>query len=268
MDDVKKIFLNHCDDKDLIKRFFNENPSRKTVRQLLWDLNTFKLSNNDFFRLVDCCGYLLHTHHSFSRCRSMALQYSNNHIERGSYYIDMLVNYCKFFSLREKIEYLSDFIPEIFFTNIDKFFAKNYPEPSLCIDFVMDMEDMIATYSDKNNSRMDNIYQKRKCLETDITIGDKCFSFIIPKLPTDVLEEARALKICIMARFQQYIKEELIYCFMREKNNIDKHFVSIIIDARSNKILWAIKENHINVDGIELEAVNTWYDTVFKKFFC
>lgn len=254
MDDVK-IFYEHCDDKDLVRRFFNEKPSKKTVRQLLWDLNTLKLDNNDFFRLVDCCGYLLHSHYSFSKCRSLALQWKNQ-------YIGAMVNYCKFFSLREKVLYLQRFVPEI---NVDDFFITNYPSPKDTEIFVMKMEQIVATHTDANNEKMKNIYLERKNLETDISIGDDCFSFIIPKSSADILKEARDLKICIMARFQQYIDKELIYCFMRDKKDIDKPLVSIIIDARTNKILWAIKENHVNVDGAFKEAVDTWYNTVFCK---
>lgn len=91
----------------------------------------------------------------------------------------------------------------------------------------------------------------------DSFVSDKTkFFAIVPKTHKELYQEGIDMKNCLVMRGPYVASGEMKVVFLRKEE--DKPYIDIILNAE-NKIIWAIRESHVTVEGEDLEAVFLWY---------
>ena len=233
--------------EDIQKLYFSDiSIYDKNIRKIKFDIEHFHLDLNQIITCLKSMTYLEHNGFCFKKIRN-------------NYYQNYQAGFC-FFTYNSYLQKYSEYASlykKLY--NQENFIQKKYP-----VFVEKELETILNKLEVKDKKIIgifNNIYLENKYLEKEITFENETYSFVIPKTLDEVRKEASSLKICIAARYKQYMKKELIYVFMRNKKDISKSYASIIIDAYTKKVMWAITEFHKNLEGNDKKVLDLYLKT-------
>lgn len=83
-----------------------------------------------------------------------------------------------------------------------------------------------------------------------------------PKTPGTLIKEGYKMHNCLRARAYWAALGSMKFFFIRKKNDIETPMIDVILD-KNNRIIWAITDNHHNVEGKTKDIVDEWYQICF-----
>lgn len=124
------------------------------------------------------------------------------------------------------------------------------------------INDDIARLTELKNVTFPKVVEKMKVFDGEIIFNNKKYIVDTPKSVKELILEGYLMHNCLVMRGPDIANERMRVVFIRTADN--KPYIDVIMDPWY-RIIWAIKDMHVNVEDEDRKLVEIWHEKFLNE---